>query len=191
MMCGIDRRTAKSSIANLSDLHAYSEQRGRGVATVPCFVQSGAPALHEPHFDELGAGADVGGPCGDEFDVAVVSATSEAGDGRVFEPSFVDEGRDSVLVDQLRRPAVDRRLHGPQERGHQGHSDARCIGPARPRRVRMVGHYAVAYAALEHSEGLGDGVLVGTAEVWINDVREASHRSAVPVTALPGCAEEQ
>lgn len=67
-----------------------SKQGGCGVATVPCLVESGAPTLHEPHFDEFGAGPDVGGPCGDEFDAAVVASTCEAGDGRIYEPSIVD-----------------------------------------------------------------------------------------------------
>lgn len=114
-----------------------SEQRGRGVATVTCFVESGAPALYEPYFDELAAGAYVGGPVGDEFNVSVLASTRESGDRRVSEPAYVDEGRDSISVDQSRRDAVDRRFHRPQERCHQGHSDTERIGPSGPSRLRV------------------------------------------------------
>ena len=55
----------------------------------------------------------------------------------------------------------------------------------------MVGHYAIADAAIEHAKSLGDRVLVGTAEVRVHDVGESPHRSAVPMAALPGCAEKQ
>ncbi|GHP20057.1 hypothetical protein RN2511_047930 [Rhodococcus sp. NKCM2511] len=55
----------------------------------------------------------------------------------------------------------------------------------------MLGHYAVADTAVEHSESLGDRVLVGTAEVRVHDVGKTTLGSAVFVAALPGRAEKQ
>ena len=55
----------------------------------------------------------------------------------------------------------------------------------------MVGHCAVADTAVEDSESLRDGILVGTAEVRVDDIRESPHRSAVPMAALPRRAEKQ
>ncbi|GAF43567.1 hypothetical protein RW1_007_02320 [Rhodococcus wratislaviensis NBRC 100605] len=56
-----------------------SEQCRLGATSFACFADAGAPPLNEPHFDEFGAGADVGGPPGEELDVAVVAASGEAG----------------------------------------------------------------------------------------------------------------
>ena len=137
------------------------------MATETCFADSGAPALHEPHLDEFGSGADIGCPPGEEGDVAVVAASREPGDGGVFQPTFVDEGGHPELVDQLCRAACHGSFDGPEESGHQRHTDARSIRPPGPGFGREVGESTVTYAAVEDSECLGERTLVGAGQVRV------------------------